>query len=242
MRLSKQQWMRSNGLRGLAVAVAMAVLMLARPVSLEPVSAAEPKHFTQERSAKLTQPKKPDDPGSYCGVHAIYLGIRLCGRPIPFRTLVDRKYISSREEGSSLADLVRAATDAGAHSLAHAPSLAGIRYAYLSNLVPQGSAPSLGSQISAGDVTVADARWLPDYVAGYIEGAFNIPPDATPDQASFILASIPKSKRLVVYCQSKTCPYSNYVARALFKAGYTNLSLFEDGWVGWSAAKGQKQQ
>ena len=53
--------------------------------------------------------------GKYCGLYAIYAAARLEGMRLDFRKLLDAKYIGSAN-GSSLAELERAAHDVGLHT------------------------------------------------------------------------------------------------------------------------------
>jgi rhodanese-related sulfurtransferase len=86
------------------------------------------------------------------------------------------------------------------------------------------------------DVTIIDARRLSDYRNGHIPGAINIPiTDSSQENIQRCLNSEPKSRRVVVYCQSGGCPYASIVARRLKNyCGYSNIMIYNEGWVEWS--------
>src|SRR5260370_28036335 len=55
---------------------------------------------------------RPRGMESYCGVQSLYRALRALGKEVSFADLVKPEYISSRE-GSTVADLKKAATDLG---------------------------------------------------------------------------------------------------------------------------------
>ena len=100
-------------------------------------------------------------------------------------------------------------------------------------LTPVVTSEQARAMLSRGVVFV-DARHEFDYQAGHIPGAINVPIGATVEQRRASMASVPKSAKLVIYCQSLSCPYAEVVARRLERDGYTHVSMFRAGWQEWN--------
>lgn len=92
---------------------------------------------------------------------------------------------------------------------------------------------------------IVDARQNADYDRAHIPGAVNIPPHVSSASRRQLLASFPRNLPIIVYCQSRTCPYSGAVALDLHDDGFTNVLLYRGGWTAWreesgsSSAKGE---
>lgn len=89
--------------------------------------------------------------------------------------------------------------------------------------------------VGQGRCVVVDARPRSSFQLGHIPGAVNVPIDSGPTARGEILAQVEKATPVVVYCQSKYCPYDESIAAALIADGFENVSLYPDGWVGWQA-------
>lgn len=85
------------------------------------------------------------------------------------------------------------------------------------------------------DAVIIDARYPTDFELGHIGTAINIPVNSSSEVRQGSLTDVPKDSPIVVYCQSKQCPYSEIVADALAADGFTDLAIFEGGWLEWSA-------
>jgi rhodanese-related sulfurtransferase len=81
--------------------------------------------------------------------------------------------------------------------------------------------------------TIIDARWLRDYTAGHIGGAINIQPNSSIKDCVAQLSLVPHERSIMVYCQSRECPYAAIVARKLVQLGYTKVRLYRDGYAAW---------
>lgn len=79
-----------------------------------------------------------------------------------------------------------------------------------------------------------DARSPDDYQQAHIEGAMNLPPDATRSDRTLALAGLAKEAPVVVYCQSPACPYAALLAKRLARDGFRNVWVFPGGWAQWS--------
>jgi len=84
----------------------------------------------------------------------------------------------------------------------------------------------------AGAVLV-DARRSEDYKMGHIARAINIPAGMERVSRLACLSNVSHATQIIVYCQSRTCPYARSVAGDLVRDGYENIFIFEGGWVEW---------
>lgn len=82
-------------------------------------------------------------------------------------------------------------------------------------------------------VVFIDARYRDDYDLGHIPGAINLPIDASFALEDELMSRIDKDQAIVVYCQSKYCPYANAVAQRLSGRGFRNLHLLTLGYYAW---------
>lgn len=94
----------------------------------------------------------------------------------------------------------------------------------------------LSALLTAGEHTMIDARLPDSYRQGYIPGAINVPINADKQRRAALLAEVPKSRPLIVYCQSSSCPFDETVAAALLADGFADVSIFPAGWAAWSEA------
>jgi len=118
--------------------------------------------------------------------------------------------------------------------LAHPQATAAIQRAHYSAIVPKVSLGTVKRLMRTGAVIV-DARYTRDFNLGHLEGARNIPVYADKEQRQAEMAGVSKDARIVVYCQSKGCPYAAKVAAALEQDDFRHVSVFKGGWQEWSA-------
>lgn len=117
--------------------------------------------------------------------------------------------------------------------LSHAPSVAAIQDMHLGGFLSKVKVEDVPKLLGAEGVTIVDARYPQDFTAGHIADAINIPPNSSPEQCQIALVGVPISNRILLYCQSNGCPYSEVVARKLIALGYSNILYFRDGWIAW---------
>jgi rhodanese-related sulfurtransferase len=91
-------------------------------------------------------------------------------------------------------------------------------------------------RLSRTDALFVDARDIPDYNAGHIRGAI-VCPATDLSQWHLHLAGIDPSRRIVVYCAQASCGKADYVATFLLANGFTDVSLYRDGWAKWTGAR-----
>jgi rhodanese-related sulfurtransferase/DNA-binding MarR family transcriptional regulator len=89
----------------------------------------------------------------------------------------------------------------------------------------------LVDRLAAGDVVVLDVRDGPEYAAGHLPGAVNVPLGELHQR----LARLPENVTVVAYCRGPFCVTSDEAVRALKAAGRDALRLV-DGYPEWAAA------
>jgi len=77
-----------------------------------------------------------------------------------------------------------------------------------------------------------DSRTEYDYNIAHIEGAVNIPLKQF-DQRWDLLASIPRDRLIVTYCDGEECNSSIELAKKLSAAGFSQIRIFFGGWKEW---------
>jgi rhodanese-related sulfurtransferase len=118
-------------------------------------------------------------------------------------------------------------------SLAHAPSIARIKDAHLTNFLPRVEAKTVELVMKEDGATLIDARLSKDYETAYIGNATNIPVNMPQSEFDKVCKSLHRSNRIVIYCQSMGCPFSGVVAQRLRASGYDRISLYPGGWRDW---------
>jgi rhodanese-related sulfurtransferase len=100
---------------------------------------------------------------------------------------------------------------------------------------PEISLPSALHALSAGKSFV-DARDLGEYNAGHIKGAICCPASDV-GRWRMHMAGIDPRTPIVVYCAEASCGKGEYVATFLLENGFTDVSLYRDGWAKWTGPK-----
>lgn len=115
-------------------------------------------------------------------------------------------------------------------------SVASVAAPFCSRELPTITTQELQSMIGNAENTVVliDARFEEDYLAGHIAHAVNYPIDVQWSEEAELLRAIPVDSRIVVYCQSKRCGFDEEVAARLVASGHTGITLYPEGFVGWT--------
>jgi rhodanese-related sulfurtransferase len=82
-----------------------------------------------------------------------------------------------------------------------------------------------------------DVRPAEDYRVGHITGAVSLPGDDAGRLAG-LLPALRRAPAVVVYCSSRDCGKSLWVALRLRNAGLTHTWIFPGGWNEWVNAGG----
>lgn len=90
---------------------------------------------------------------------------------------------------------------------------------------------------SRGKTVVLDARRAKDYEELHVPGALNLPPESWKNlQDSKVLKEIDKSQDILVYCSGVGCDDALKVGKILHSLGYTQVTVFTEGFRGWDEA------
>lgn len=116
--------------------------------------------------------------------------------------------------------------------LSYKDAVNAVQKAHAGNFIPKINVNRAAKIIGNGTMFV-DARFREDYEAGHIENAISLPIDCTDEEYTQTISSLPKNKRVVLYCQSAGCKYAEIVAIRLREDGFGSLAVFRGGWVEW---------
>lgn len=81
-----------------------------------------------------------------------------------------------------------------------------------------------------------DARLEPDFKAGHIPRALNLPFEEFERYYPKVEPLLSKAKTIITYCDGTECEASLFLARLLKTKGFRNLKIFFGGWTEWSKA------
>jgi rhodanese-related sulfurtransferase len=90
--------------------------------------------------------------------------------------------------------------------------------------------------LANSNAVFVDAREIGEYNAGHIRGAIVCPANDI-GRWHLHMAGIDLRRRIVVYCAEASCGKGEYVASFLLANGFTNVSLYRDGWAKWTGPK-----
>jgi rhodanese-related sulfurtransferase len=82
---------------------------------------------------------------------------------------------------------------------------------------------------------IIDARDAPEYAAGHIPGAINMPFDEVITDTARLEAFDQQGKPILVYCGGATCELSMKLGYALVAAGKTKILVYTGGMPEWTA-------
>ena len=105
--------------------------------------------------------------------------------------------------------------------------------AYEGSFIPKVSLDDFAKTVRQGDVVVIDARFKLAFDKSHISNAVNIPVSSSHEKVQNVISEVGKDESVIVYCQSKGCMYDEKIAIKLIELGYSNVSIFQDGWRGW---------
>ena len=98
------------------------------------------------------------------------------------------------------------------------------------------TAEQVKALVDEGNVYVIDARAVEVFEDGHIPGAINIPYDRLAEYFQYLTDTVPLDARIVCYCSSPTCDFSDQLATELRIMRYTDIVVFTGGWEEWQNA------
>ncbi|MDD8020723.1 MAG: rhodanese-like domain-containing protein [Acidobacteriota bacterium] len=96
------------------------------------------------------------------------------------------------------------------------------------------SLPEAEDAWSRRQAVFLDSRSREDFNRGHIPGAVSVPFEELKMGDEGLLALIPDSPEIVIYCEGGDCQASLSLARILDSRGFRNLRVFLGGWAEWT--------
>ncbi|MBW2194148.1 MAG: hypothetical protein JRD47_06490 [Deltaproteobacteria bacterium] len=87
----------------------------------------------------------------------------------------------------------------------------------------------------AGIAVFVDARTRDLYKDGHIPGAVSLPVGQFDETIQTFIEQYPSENMIVAYCSGKACEDSHALATRLLEQGYSDVSVFIDGFSGWES-------
>jgi rhodanese-related sulfurtransferase len=111
--------------------------------------------------------------------------------------------------------------------------------AHVGNFVPRVGLGRVRAAVTS-HAPIIDARYQPDYDAGHVPGAISIPVNLNTAGIRKELSRYSPSDPIIIYCESLSCPFSESIAARVINLGHRNVYIYQDGWVGWIKAGGER--
>jgi rhodanese-related sulfurtransferase/DNA-binding transcriptional ArsR family regulator len=92
------------------------------------------------------------------------------------------------------------------------------------------SRDELEAKLARGKHVLVDVRPTLEYESGHLQGAISIPIE----QFAKRISTLPKDRRIVVYCRGTYCHFADRAVSILRRRGFDAIRL-EGGWPEWSA-------
>jgi rhodanese-related sulfurtransferase len=121
--------------------------------------------------------------------------------------------------------------------LAHKQQVSKVEQTHIAQFLRRISLAEAARCVASGSAVFVDARYAADYSNGHLPGAINLPVTASAGMVRACMAGVRMDVPVVVYCQSRGCPFSKAVAGELLQEGYSAVQLMDGGWQEWSAWK-----
>lgn len=86
----------------------------------------------------------------------------------------------------------------------------------------------------SGTAVFVDARAAGFYADGHIKGAVSLPLGEADALLDGFKSQYPPETYVITYCSGRECDDSHQLAQVLLENGYANVSIFIDGFPGWS--------
>lgn len=111
-----------------------------------------------------------------------------------------------------------------------------VPYSYTKDDPPAISLGQAMTYFQTHNTIFLDARLEPDYKAGHIPRALNLPFEEFEQYYPKVEPLLSKNKNIITYCDGIECEVSLFLARILKTKGFENLKIFFGGWTEWNKA------
>jgi rhodanese-related sulfurtransferase len=104
---------------------------------------------------------------------------------------------------------------------------------YYSVDIPEISLAEMQKIVEEKTTPIFDARYLRDYHYGTISGAKTLSINSSLDERQRQMQGIGKEQKIVVFCQSSGCTYSDEIAQFLKFNRYNKVVIYRGGYREW---------
>lgn len=103
--------------------------------------------------------------------------------------------------------------------------------------IPAISHEDFSRLVDAGEpgVVFVDARYGSDFRDGSIADSVNYPINCAGVEEERLQQQLSQARRIIVFCQSEICPFSEMIARRLRYSGCPNVAVFPGDIEAWTA-------
>ena len=112
-------------------------------------------------------------------------------------------------------------------------AMGAVRAASASAFLPKISFEEVQKLATDRAALFVDARPRKAFDFGHIPDAINLPAHLPEPDAMRMANTLPRDRRLVVYCGDAICSYSYTTAQRLLKAGFGDIAIYSGGWDEW---------
>jgi rhodanese-related sulfurtransferase len=95
------------------------------------------------------------------------------------------------------------------------------------------SVEAAGEIFDSGQSVFVDARSPDAFNDGHIQGAYSLPIGSFDEMVEQFFEAYPFDTHIVTYCTGRECQDSHELAQYLMEIGYSNVSVFIDGYPAW---------
>jgi rhodanese-related sulfurtransferase len=155
-----------------------------------------------------------------------------------------RRHAKSFGAHTAIITLISAGVSVATHArpaigfLANMPNVRQVASARLSDYFTTTTAAIVYQRLQSGTSVIVDARLKSSYSIGHIPGAINVPIDSSTADRHAAMSGIHPETSIVVYCQSRNCPWARAIANRLVRDGFKRIELLTGGWEEWKESYG----
>ncbi len=168
-------------------------------------------------------------------VFLVYLGLSQMAKRVPPAATAKRGWQQALVLIGAAAVTATAFHSVSAAGLFFHPTpVAEIAGRYYQESFPEVTDAEVARTVEGLDKTVLiDARWAPDFQAGAIPNAISVPINLPKNEKHRAIESVGKSERIVIYCQTDRCRFSDQLAAFMKHRGYRNIAIYRGGYADW---------
>ena len=97
------------------------------------------------------------------------------------------------------------------------------------------------SEIDAPNTLILDVRFDADFRRGSIPSAISMPINSSLLHRQSVLHAVNRASKIIVYCQSEHCLFSNDIAQFLLFNGFSDVEIYFGGYAEWEKSDGLRK-